>query len=39
MKKRIVFIAILTAMICEALVSGCSNKEVTPKGTELNNSQ
>ena len=34
MKRRIVFIAILTAMICAALTSGCSNKEVIPKGTE-----
>jgi len=34
MKRRIVFIAILTAMICAALVSGCSDKEVMPKGTE-----
>lgn len=34
MKRRIVFIAILSAMICATILSGCNKTEVTPKGTE-----
>ena len=34
MKKRIIYVAILTAMISSTLMSGCKNTEVTPKVTE-----
>ena len=34
MKSRIVFIAILSAMICATIMSGCNKTEVTSNGTE-----
>lgn len=34
MKKRIIYVTILTAMISVTLMSGCNNTEVTPKDTE-----
>ena len=34
MKRRIIYVAILTAMISTTLMSGCNNTEVTPSDTE-----
>lgn len=34
MKKRIIYVAILSAMICATLMSGCNNTEVTSNDTE-----
>lgn len=34
MKKRIIYLVILTAMICATVLSGCNNTEVTSKDTE-----
>lgn len=34
MKKRIIYVAILIAMISATLMSGCNNTEVTPSDTE-----
>jgi len=34
MKKRIIYVAILSAMICATILSGCNNTEVTSNETE-----
>ena len=34
MKKRIIYVAILLAMICATILSGCNNTEVTSNDTE-----
>lgn len=34
MKKRIIYVAILSAMICATILSGCNNTEVTSNDTE-----
>lgn len=34
MKKRIIYVAILSAMICATIMSGCNKTEVTSNGTE-----
>lgn len=34
MKKRIIYVAILSALICATILSGCNSNELTPKDTE-----